>query len=86
MQFRILLFAAIAVATAAKADEPQTMADILPPHACQPCHETVPKLKLLPRDVKTLFKDRPVMSGDDLMKMLRGQSPPPPPLAPSVDK
>jgi hypothetical protein len=42
----------------AKAGEPQTTADILPADACQPCNKTVPKLKLLPRDVKELFKGR----------------------------
>jgi hypothetical protein len=35
------------------------MADILPADACQPCHQSVPKLKLLPRDVKTLFQQQP---------------------------
>jgi len=56
------------------------MADILPADACQPCHQSVPKLKLLPRDVKTLFKEgQSTRHEKDLLKMLQGLSRSPPP-------
>jgi hypothetical protein len=67
----ILVVAAFAAERATAAEE--TMADILPADACQPCHQSVPKLKLLPRDVKTLFKEgQSIANAKDLLKMLQG--------------
>ena len=64
----------------AATDEPQTTADILPANACQPCHETVPKLKLLPRHVKTLFKGQHTTSSlPDLVDKILQQMPAAPP-------
>jgi hypothetical protein len=66
----ILAVAVFAAERSAAAE--QTMADILPADACRPCHQTVPKLKLLPRDVKTLLKEGQLIGDEkDLLKALQ---------------
>ena len=69
----LILIAACLAFVAERSDAAEkTMADILPADACQPCHQTVPKLKLLPRDVRTLFKgQRTANSSRDLDKILQ---------------
>jgi hypothetical protein len=70
-----MIIASVVNPMIAPANEPQTTADIFSATACQPCHATVPKLKLLPRDVRTLFKARPGANEDAILEMLQNAAP-----------